>query len=73
MNEQEFWPMKVLKVKYRRGDPSNPAVLQNWFLPRNQAPSIQVIQLFCKIGVPPHPWKLGPLLNLRQFQKTGEK
>ena len=33
----------------------------------------EAIQLFCRIGFPPHPRKLGPLLNLKQFQKTGEK
>ena len=74
MNDEEFVSLKVLKLKYRRGDQIIQLFLRSaWFLPRNQAPSIQAIQLFCKIGFPPHSWKLGPLLNLRQFQKTGEK
>ena len=74
MNDEEFVSLKVLKLKYRRGDQIIQLFFRSaWFLPRNQAPSIQAIQLFCKIGFPPHSWKLGPLLNLRQFQKTGEK
>ena len=72
MNDAEILYLKLLKLKYRREGPNNSAVLQSWFLPRNQAPSIQVIQLFYKIGFPPHPWKLGTLFNLRKFQKTGE-
>ena len=74
MNEEEFGSLKVLKSKHRRGDQIIEVFFRSaWFLPRNQAPSIQAIQLFCKIGFPPHPWKLGSLLNLRKFQKTGEK
>ena len=137
MNDKHFEFLKLLKLKYRRGDQIIPVffrgVLENWFLPRNQAPLFNLrkfyireenvaklllndahkiywnlttqmakktylldhaeciemrwcgtcvlqifkieiyIQLFCKIGFPPHPRKLGPLLNLRQFQKTGEK
>ena len=74
MNDKEFGSLKVLKLKYRRGDQIIQLFFRSaWFLPRNQAPSIQAIQLFCKIGFPPHPWKLGPLVNLRQFQKSGEK
>ena len=74
MNEEEFVSLKVLKLKYRRGDQIIQLFLRSaWFLPRNQAPLLQAIQLFCKIGFLPHPWKLGPLLNLREFQKTGEK
>ena len=74
MNDEEFGSLKVLKLKYRRMDQINQLFLKNaWFLPRNEAPLIQAIQLFCKIGFPPHPWKLGRTLNLRQFQKTGEK
>ena len=74
MNDEEFGSLKVLKSKYKRGDQIIQLFFRNaWFLPRNQAPSIQAIQLFWKIGFPPHPWKLGPLLNLREFQKTGEK
>ena len=30
-------------------------------------------KLFCRNGFPPHSRKLGALLTLRQFQKTGEK
>ena len=74
MNDKEFGSLKVLKLKYRRGDQIIQLFFRSaWFLPRNEAPSIQAIQLFCKIGFPPHPWKLGPLVNLRQFQKSGEK
>ena len=74
MNEEEFGSLKVLKSKHRRGDQIIEVFFRSaWFLPRNQAPSIQAIQLFCKIGFPPHPWKFGSLLNLRKFQKTGEK
>ena len=74
MNDKEFGSLKVLKLKYRRGDQIIQLFFKSaWFLPRNQAPSIQAIQLFCKIGFPPHPWKLGPLVNLRQSQKSGEK
>ena len=74
MNDKEFGSLKVLKLKYRRGDQIIQLFFRSaWFLPRNQAPSIQAIQLFCKIGFPPHPWTLGLLLSLRQFQKTGEK
>ena len=74
MNDEEFGSLKVLKYKYRRGDQIIQLFFKSaWFLPRNQAPSIQAIQLFCKVGFPPHLWKLGALLNLRQFQKTGEK
>ena len=53
---------EIFKSEIQKGWPNNSAVLQNWFLPRNQAPSIQVIQLFCKIGFPPHPWKVVPSL-----------
>ena len=74
MNEEEFGSLKALKSKYRRVDQIIQLFFGSaWFLPRNQAPSIQATQLFCKIGFPPHPWKLGPLFNLREFQKTGEK
>ena len=74
MNDKEFGSLKVLKLKYRRGDQIIQLFFRSaWFLPRNEAPSIQAIQLFCKIGFPPHPWTLGLLLSLRQFQKTGEK
>ena len=71
MNEKEFESIKLLKLNYRRGDQilggkSTPD-------PRNEARSIEAIQLFCKIGFPTHPLKLSPLLNLREFQKTGEK
>ena len=72
MNDKEFGSLKVLKLKYGRGDQIIQLFFRSgWFLPRNQAPSIQAIQLFCKIGFPPHPRTLG--LSLRQFQKTGEK
>ena len=74
MNDEEFGSLKILKLKYRRGEQIIQLLFRSaWFLPRNQAPSIQAIQLFCKIGFPPHPWTLGLLLSLRQFQKTGEK
>ena len=74
MNDKEFGSLKVLKLKYRRGDQIILLFFRSaWFLPRNQAPSIQAIQLFCKIVFPPQSWKLGPLLNVREFQKTGEK
>ena len=72
MNDKEFRSLKVLKLKYGRGDQIIQLFFRSgWFLPRNQAPSIQAIQLFCKIGFPPHPRTLG--LSLRQFQKTGDK
>ena len=74
-NEEEFESLKVLKSKYRRGDQIIQLFFRSaWFLPGNQAALIQTIQLFCKIGFPPHPWeKLGPPLNLREFQRTREK
>ena len=63
---------KTFRIEIQKGGPNNSALLQDWFLSRNQAALIQAIQLFRKIGSPPHPWKLGALSNLRQFQKTGE-
>ena len=71
-NEWErIWVNKTFKIELQKGGPnirgkSTPD-------PRNEARSIEAIQLFCKIGFPPHPLKLSPLLNLREFQKTGEK
>ena len=66
--------LESFKIEIQKGGPKNSAVLQKCLVPpKKSSPSIQVIQLFCKIGFPPHPWKLGPLLNLREFQKTGEK
>ena len=74
MNGEEFGSLKVLKLKYRRGDQIIQLFFRSaWFSPRSQAPSIKAIQLFCKFSFPPHPWKLGPILSLRQFQKSGEK
>ena len=74
MNDEEFERLKVLKLKYGRGEQIIQLFLRNaWILPINQVPSIQAIQLFCKIGFSPHPWKLGPILNLRQFKETEEK
>ena len=69
---QRLWVLKTFKIEIQKGERNSSAVLQNWFLPRNRAPSIQVIQISCKIGFPPDPWKLGTLFNLREFQKTGE-
>ena len=55
MNDEEFGSLKVLKYKYRRGHQIIQLFFKSaWFLPRNQAPSIQAIQLFCKIGFPPY-------------------
>ena len=54
MNDKQFGFLKLLKLKYRRGDQKIPVfsrgVLENWFPPRNQAP--------------PPPL---PLFNLRKF------
>ena len=44
-----------------------------WFLPRNQSLLIEAIELFFEIGFARDPWKLDPILNLRQLQKSGEK
>ena len=66
VNDEEYGSLKVLKVKYRRGDEIIQLLFRSaWFLPRNQAPSIQANQLFCKIGFQPHPWTMGLLLSLR--------
>ena len=63
MNEEEERGDQIIQLFF----------ISAWFLPINQAPSIQAIQLFWKIGLQPYPWKMGPLLNVREFQKTGEK
>ena len=57
MNDKEFGYLKVLKLKYRRGEQVIELFFRSvWFLPRNQAPSIRTIQLFCKIGIIPGNW-----------------
>ena len=62
MNDEEFWSFKVLKLKYRRVDQIIQVFVRSaWFVPRNQGPWIQAIALFCRIGFPPHRWKLGPI------------
>ena len=62
---------KIFKIELQKGGPNNRG--KSTPDPRNQAPWIQAIQLFDKIGFPPHPCKLGPFLKLREFQKNGEK
>ena len=71
---RRIWVLESFKIEIQKGDQIIQLFFRSaWFLPRNQAPSIQGIQLFYRIGFPHHPWKLGPILNLRQFQKTVEK
>ena len=70
MNDEEIGSRKLLKLKYRRGDQ-----IVHLFCIIGSSQEIkppQLIQLFCKIGFPPHLWKLGTVFNLREFQKTGE-
>ena len=47
MNGEEFWSLKLLKLKYRRGR-NNSTFLQNWFSPRMKIPPTFILLKFQK-------------------------
>ena len=68
--QQRIWVEKTFKIEIQKGD----QIIHVFFIigSSEEIKPPQLIQLFCKIGLPLHLWKLGTLFSLMEFQKTGE-